>query len=205
MVEDEITTNGEFYVCPIYNLLVNDGLKVRIESVQSMHVLGTPEDLTFFNQRVLPVFGDKPIALCADHSGLELKDRIKSHLDEIGIQYIDFGTYVDADCDHYDFLSPAIKHINDGICNFGMAFCRTGQGFNIAANKAEGIRSALIFDSYTAEYAIRHNAANFFCLPSKYVDDVSSIIFALRASSFEGGRHATRIQRIERDNNVFRA
>jgi ribose 5-phosphate isomerase B len=171
-----------------------------------MHVLGTPEDLEFFHNHVLPRFGSKPIALCADHSGLDLKSRMKSRLEHHNIPYIDFGTYSTSDCDHHDFLSQVVRHIHEGMCDFGMAFCRTGQGFNIAANKARGIRSALVFDDYTARMSVHHNAANMFCLPSKYVDSdetADRIIAALFVSSFDGGRHATRIRKIEEDTELF--
>ena len=203
MEENEITTNGEFYVCPVYNFLVDGNIRTRL--VSKMHVLGTPTDLDFFTSRTIVRFGNKPVALCSDHSGFRAKNDAKKILDQLNIKYIDFGTYVQSDCDHYDFLSQAVRHIADDTCDFGMAFCRTGQGFNISANKVQDIRSALIFDDYMAEYAIRHNAANFFCLPSQYVDKESmlKIIMTLQSSSFDGGRHATRIQKIDKDKRLF--
>ena len=35
----------------------------------------------------------KPIALAADHGGFELKEAVKAHLKELGLEYIDFGTH----------------------------------------------------------------------------------------------------------------
>lgn len=206
MIENEMTTNGEFYVCPIYNLLIGESMLVGISKVDKMHVLGTPSDVKFFMKRVVQRFGTKPVALCADHSGFDLKQKVIERLEQRGIEYVDFGTYVQTDCDHHDFLSQAVRHINDHVCDFGMAFCRTGQGFNIAANKALNIRSALVFDSFTASHAIRHNAANFFCVPSHYVatdQTIDSILTALADSSFDGGRHTTRVRRIEDDIELF--
>ena len=57
------------------------------------------------------------------------------------------------------------------------------------------MRAALIFDSYTAEMAVRHNCANFFSIPEKYVDikKIEEIILALKDSSFDGGRHTNRL------------
>ena len=74
---------------------------------------------------------------------------------------------------------------------------------NITANKFKGIRSALIFDAYTAEYAIRHNSANFFSIPSKYFksSDIKKIINVLKNSSFDGGRHKLRIDKISEIEN----
>ena len=81
--------------------------------------------------------------------------------------------------------------------DFAMGFCRTGQGINILANKTKNIRAALIFDKYTAEYSIRHNCANFFSIPTKYVDEseLDGMVKVLQKSSFDGGRHMTRMKK----------
>ena len=78
-----------------------------------------------------------------------------------------------------------------------MGFCRTGQGVNIFANKSEKVRAALIFDEYTAEHSIRHNCANFFSIPSKYVDrnKIEELIKTFLINSFDGGRHMTRMNK----------
>ena len=68
---------------------------------------------------------------------------------------------------------------------------------NIAANKNKGIISALIFDEWTAEMARRHNCANHFAIPSKYITEpqMQKIIRVLKDTSFDGGRHFTRIDK----------
>ena len=48
MIEKDIRTNGEFYVCPVYNEAIQDGKKIKIYPVQKMWGLGTPEDLQTF-------------------------------------------------------------------------------------------------------------------------------------------------------------
>lgn len=48
MIEKNIRTNGEFYVCPVFNQAIEDGKKFRIRNIQQMWGLGTPEDLNFF-------------------------------------------------------------------------------------------------------------------------------------------------------------
>lgn len=35
----------------------------------------------------------KPVALGADHGGFELKEAVKRHLEERGIEYRDFGSH----------------------------------------------------------------------------------------------------------------
>ena len=197
MIESNERTKNEFYICPLYNRLIKDELKVRISQVDKMHVLGTPEELNFFVDNVCYRFGEKPIALCADHSGYQTKELTKTILDKYNIPYIDFGTHVGKDADYNDFLYQAVEAMHKNVCDFGMGFCRTGQGINIAANKFEGIRAALIHDTYTAEMSKRHNCANFFSIPEKYVGEyeLDQMIVCLWTQTFDGGRHMTRISK----------
>jgi RpiB/LacA/LacB family sugar-phosphate isomerase len=199
MVEQNIRTKGEFYVCPLYNLMIEDGLKITTKCVDKLHVMGTPAELDFFTTHTLKRFGTKPVALCCDHSGYDLKEAAKEVLKSNGLDYIDFGTFVNKDCDYNDYVSQAVEFVTKGECDFAMAFCRTGQGVNISGNKRKGIRGALIFDEYTAEHAIRHNSANFFSVPSKYVDTdlLDKMVKIWKATTFDGGRHLTRIQKVE--------
>jgi RpiB/LacA/LacB family sugar-phosphate isomerase len=199
MIKSNQTTNGEYYVCPLYNILIKDGRKITSSEVEKMNLMGTPEELDFFVKKTLPQLGQKPVALCCDHSGFELKEAAKEAFDYFSIKFIDFGSYCSKDCDYNDYVRQATKHIKDGICDFGFGFCRSGQGVNIAANKVSGIRSALVFDEYTAEFSRKHNCANFFSVPSKYVDYelfhklLSSIVY----NSFDGGRHMSRVIKAE--------
>jgi dTDP-glucose pyrophosphorylase len=48
MIEKNIRTNNEFYVCPVFNEAINDGKKIRPYMINKMWGLGTPEDLNFF-------------------------------------------------------------------------------------------------------------------------------------------------------------
>ena len=104
---------------------------------------------------------------------------------------------VGKDSDYNDFMTQAGDAINSKVCDFGFGFCSTGQGINISANHIKGITAALIFDEYTAEMSRRHNCANFFSIPEKYVDAeiLEKIILALKNNSFDGGRHMTRMKK----------
>ena len=48
MIEKNIRTNNEFYVCPVFNEAIQDGKKVRIKDIERMWGIGTPEDLNYF-------------------------------------------------------------------------------------------------------------------------------------------------------------
>ena len=197
MINKNIRTKNEFYICPMCNLMIRDGATVSLSMVEKMHVLGTPAELEFFVDHVMASFGDKPVALCCDHSGFRMKEIAKKLLEKNDVPYIDFGTYVDKDCDYNEYVKAAIDAINNKDCDFGLGFCRTGQGVNILANHLDGIRSALVIDQYTAEYAIRHNCTNFFAIPEKYVseDSLDRMIKIWKKTTFDGGRHMTRMKK----------
>lgn len=200
MINSNIRTKNEFYICPMFNTIIKQKGKVGTAQVDKMHVLGTPKELEFFIRNVLWTFGERPIALCCDHSGWDKKEECKEIFQEMNIEYIDFGCYVSKDSDYPDFVLQATNSIKNQICDFGFGFCRTGQGINICANHY-GLRSALIFDDYTAEMSIRHNCANFFSIPSKYVpkNNLKTIIEIIKTSSFDGGRHLTRIMETSKE------
>ena len=198
MIDNEIMYKNEFYIAPMYNLMIRDGLKITASNTEKMHVLGTPHQFEFFCKRVITRFGDKPIALASDHSGYQSKKQCKDILDNFAIPYIDVGTYTDKACDYPDYVLQVTKLIESNDCSHGISFCRSGQGANITANKVDGIISALCFDDYTAEYAIKHNCANHIAIPSKYIDKAKpqGIIETLLKSTFDGGRHFTRLHKL---------
>jgi RpiB/LacA/LacB family sugar-phosphate isomerase len=199
MIARNLRTRSEFYITPLYNLMISDGLKVTIEEVSDMFIMGTPEEYKFFTTRVLNYFGKGFVALVSDHSGYELKEECKVILDRYSIKYIDLGCFTKKDCDQFDYVSQAIQFIKNGTCTHGIGFCCTGQAVNTAANKSDGIRSALIYDDYAAEYAVKHNCSNFFAIPSRITstDILEEYINIWITTRFEGGRHCARIQKIE--------
>ena len=197
MIDQNIRVKNEFYICPMYNLMIQDGMKVGIEQTEKMHVLGTPAELEFFVDHVVSRFGTKPVAICSDHSGFDLKEKSKQILEQNNIPYIDFGTYPGSSCDYNEYVKQATDAVKSKLCDHVLAFCRTGQGVNILANHTKGIRAALVFDDYTAEYSVRHNCANFFSIPSKYVDtkQLDNMIKIWKTAGFDGGRHMTRMKK----------
>ena len=59
----------------------------------------------------------KPIALAADHGGFELKEAVKAHLKELGLEYIDFGTHSTDSVDYPDMAVPACDAVVSGECS----------------------------------------------------------------------------------------
>ena len=200
MIDRDLRTKNEFYISPLYNLLIEDGKKILTEPVDKMHIFGTPDEFHFYKNNVIRRIGDKPIAVCSDHSGFKAKETFKKVLEDNGYEYIDFGTILNKDCDYRDYIAQAVKSIGERDCDYGFGFCRTGQGVNICANKYKGIRSALIYDNFSMEMAVRHNCANFFAIPSREIDYeiLDRYLYLCANHTFDGGRHQIRIQELEK-------
>lgn len=197
IIENNLTVKNEFYIAPIYNLMIRDNHTITSFDTEKVHILGTPESFKFFCNNVINLFGEKPIAISSDHSGFELKEKCKKILEEENIKYIDVGTYINSPCDYSDYVKQATDLIISNECDYAISFCRSGQGVNIVANKTKGIISGLVFDSYTAKYAIKHNSVNHFSIPSKYVTPQSfkNMINIWKNTTFDGGRHFTRLKK----------
>ena len=83
------------------------------------------------------------VGLCSDHAGFELKEYIKTILDERGLSYKDFGTYSSDSCDYPDFAHLMGKAVEAGEVYPGIAVCGTGNGISMTLNKHRGVRAAL--------------------------------------------------------------
>ena len=141
----------------------------------------------------------KPIALAADHGGFELKEAVKAHLDELGLEYIDFGTHSTASVDYPDMALPACDAVVSGQCDKALLFCGTGVGISMAANKVKGIRACCCSDSFSCEYTRRHNDANVLALGAGITGPnlAKRMVEIFLSTEFEGGRHARRVALVD--------
>ncbi len=139
-----------------------------------------------------------PVGLASDHAGYELKQYVKTLLDEMGVPYIDFGTNSVASCDYPDFAHPLAMAVETGECYPGIAVCGSGNGINMTLNKHQGIRSALCWIEEIALLARLHNDANVCVMPGRFIsnDTAKAIIAAFLSTEFEGGRHQNRVDKI---------
>ena len=139
------------------------------------------------------------IALAADHAGFEEKEKIKATLDEIGVQYTDMGTNSADSVDYPDYARKVAEAVARGDYEQGLLVCGSGTGMAISANKVRGIRAAVAWNEEIARLAREHNNANVLSLAARYTTDEENqrIVKAWFAADFEGGRHATRVEKIE--------
>ena len=138
------------------------------------------------------------IAIGSDHLGLPLKRVIRDFLKEKGIQPYDFGTMSEEPVDYPDIAKKVAQAIMKGEYDRGILVCGTGIGMCITANKLKGIRAALAYDIKTAQISRLHNDANVLCLGGREISEAKAldIVDVWLNTSFEGGRHQLRIDKI---------
>jgi ribose 5-phosphate isomerase B len=139
------------------------------------------------------------IALGADHAGYEEKESLKSTLDELGVEYKDFGTVSTESVDYPNFAKKVAEGVAKGEFDQGILVCGSGTGMAIAANKVRGVRAAVAWNEEIARLAREHNNANVLSLAARFTpdDDLKKIVKAWFGAKFEGGRHERRVAEIE--------
>ena len=138
------------------------------------------------------------IGIACDHAGFDYKEKLKKYLLSKENDVIDFGCYSNESVDYPDFahkLAESIEKNNE----IGIQFCGTGNGINMSANKHQGIRSALCWNTHIAEQARLHNNANILTMPARHLEwnEVKDIVDVFLNTNFEGGRHQKRVNKIK--------
>ena len=137
------------------------------------------------------------IAIGCDHAGFCLKSEILQAFPELDWQ--DFGAFNAASMDYPDTGRPAAQAVANGSCEKGILICGSGIGMSIVANKVKGIRAALCWTPEIAQLSRMHNNSNILVLAGRFTTTpiALEIIRVWLNTSFEGGRHQARIDKIE--------
>ena len=138
------------------------------------------------------------IAIACDHAGYQTKEKLVVFLRQEGYEVKDFGAYSEESVDYPDFAHPMALAIENSEHDIGISLCGSGNGINMAANKHQGIRSALCWNVKIAWFARLHNDANICALPARFIsyDLAKDIVTAFLKTDFEGGRHEKRVEKI---------
>ena len=139
------------------------------------------------------------LALGADHAGFALKEALKAHLQKRGVRATDLGTDSAEPADYPDYAQAVAQSVARRRHSLGLLICGTGIGMSMAANKVPGVRAAVACDEAMAALARQHNDANILCLGGRVVSEelARKIVDAFLGARFEGGRHQTRVTKIE--------
>lgn len=136
------------------------------------------------------------IAIGADHAGFEYKEALSAFLNDAELK--DFGTPSADSVDYPDFAHPVAFAVEKGEFDLGILICGSGNGIAITANKHQGIRAAICWNTELASLARKHNNANVLCLPARFISikEAQEITQTFLTTEFEGGRHANRVGKI---------
>ncbi|QEC41192.1 ribose 5-phosphate isomerase B [Pseudobacter ginsenosidimutans] len=139
-----------------------------------------------------------PVAIGCDHAGFEYKTAIVKWLNEKGYQVTDMGVYENKSVDYPDYAHPVSDAVEKGEVAFGILICGSANGVAITANKHQGIRAGLAFETEVAKLIRQHNDANVICIPARFValDYAINMVSLFIETPFEGGRHQTRVNKI---------
>ncbi|HBK0674632.1 TPA: ribose 5-phosphate isomerase B [Escherichia coli] len=139
------------------------------------------------------------VAIASDHGGLNIRAEIKSLLEELNIEYEDFGCECSTSVDYPDYALPVAEKVASGEFDKGILVCGTGIGMSIAANKVKGIRCALVHDTFSAKATRQHNDSNVLAMGERVIGPglAREIAQVWLGTDYEGGRHQNRIGKID--------
>ncbi len=138
------------------------------------------------------------LGMASDHAGLELKRALITELQQRGVVVRDFGTNTNESCDYPDYAHAVGRAIQAGEINRAILVCGTGVGMSIAANRNPAVRAVVCSEPLSARMSRQHNDANVLCIGARVVGTGTAldIVDAFLGGAFEGGRHATRVAKI---------
>ena len=138
------------------------------------------------------------ISIGCDHAGYGYKEAIKKTLEDLGHIICDHGPYSSDSVDYPEFAHPVAQHVTDGVSDYGILICGSGNGVCMTANKHNNVRAALCWTTEIARLAREHNNANVICVPARYTSMAQAIqmVTEFLNTAFEGGRHERRVGKI---------
>ena len=139
------------------------------------------------------------ILIAADHAGLDLKQGLIEQMPNDIFE--DLGTNSKENVDYPDYANELARRISLDGNKRGVLICGTGVGMSVAANRFKNIRAGLVYNSEVAKLIREHNDANILILPGKYMDvhEAKKCVENFLTSSFEGGRHIRRLNKIVKE------
>lgn len=138
------------------------------------------------------------ISIGNDHAGTEYKLAIVGLLKSMNIEVVNHGTDGSDSVDYPDFIHPVASDVETKRADLGIIICGTGNGASMTANKHQGVRAALCWNSEIVALAREHNNANILSLPARFISlsQALDMVKIFLSTNFAGGRHERRIEKI---------
>ena len=149
----------------------------------------------------------KKISIGSDHTGFKIKNLLIKYLTEKNYQVYDSGTFDEKSCDYPDFAENVADKVRLRNTDCGIIIDATGIPSAITANKLEGIRAATCYNEFSAKSSRSHNDSNILVLGAKTLGEetIKSIVDVWLNTSFEGGRHQRRLDKITGIERKYRS
>ena len=143
------------------------------------------------------------ILIASDHAGFELKEKLERALGELGYDVQDLGTDSAESTDYADYAHPLAQKVSAGEVQRGVLLCGTGLGMSYTANRYPHVRAAVAWNPDIARLAREHNDSNVLVVPARFVSEELgiAILKTWLDTPFEGGRHARRVDKIEKTDS----
>ena len=137
------------------------------------------------------------IGIGCDHGGYEMKEELKRRRTAAGHTVADKGIDSVHEVDYPDVAVEVAKGVVADEYDCAILVCGTGIGMSIAANKVDGIRAALVTDTFSARMAREHNNANMITLGARTVgiELAWELVHAYLGAAFLGGKHLVRVEK----------
>ena len=140
------------------------------------------------------------IGIASDHGGFELKQVIAILLKQSGYEVLDFGNLVKDEQDDFpDYIFPLAMAVASAEVDRGIAFCGSGVGAAIAANKVPGVRASLITDHFSAHQGVEDDDMNLLCLGGRITGNsvAKEIVISFLNARFSGDeKYVRRVDKI---------
>ncbi len=138
------------------------------------------------------------IIIASDHAGFRLKEKLVRWLISSRYEVRDIGCFSEDSVDYPDYAHPLAIAVEKGDYDYGITICGSGNGISMASNKHQKIRSAVCWNEEISRLARSHNDANVCALPGRFLSEAEAILIVktFLTTSFEGGRHKRRIDKI---------
>ena len=138
------------------------------------------------------------VSIGNDHAGTKYKRTIVDYLNKKKFTVVNHGTDLEESVDYPDFIHPVAEDVKNKKAEIGVIICGSGNGASMSANKHKGIRSALCWNNEICKLSREHNNANILSIPARYVsiEQAIEMIETFINTPFEGGRHQTRVEKI---------
>ncbi len=137
------------------------------------------------------------IGVAADHGGFALKTEIAARLRAEGFDVQDFGALsLSPDDDYPDYIVPLARAVAAGEVERGVAFCGSGVGACVTANKVPGVRASSIADVFSAHQGVEDDDMNIICLGGRVIGNALAwdLTQAFLKARFTGAeRHKRRL------------